>query len=148
MIEPVEIDERLLHRIGVREWGLPSLITPGQIWRSQENKTISCMLPSGPDNVRIETRKLVVVSPWRRSWMPKEWREALWEYAKEWPHSGSQYGPFLSVSEKERCDFIRMLCEKLLRGDNIGCRSIAHDIGMMASVEYELQGRYEQEGSC
>lgn len=34
---PVSIDERLVKRIGVREWGLPTMAMPGQVWRSERS---------------------------------------------------------------------------------------------------------------
>lgn len=137
-IEPVKIEERLIGRIGVREWGLPSLCIPGKIWRSQENGTISCMTPKDESRVNIETRPLIVVGAGEKQWMPDSWRASLWEYVQAWPSSGCGYGPFLAISEEERCDFIRKLAKDLVASDNIGCRHIAHDIGQMASLDYEL----------
>ena len=87
MLDPVRIESRLVNRIGVREWGLPSLVTPGQIWRSETHGTISCMTPNGSNSVHIETRKLEIIAPGEVSWMPDNWRSSLWEYVKAWPSS-------------------------------------------------------------
>lgn len=135
--KPVTVDQRLVHRIGVREWGMPSLVMPGKMWRSEEHGTISCMVASGPDHVRTETRPLEIVAPGEHQWMPDEWRAALWEYVQAWPSSGMELGPFLAITEQERCDFIRAQAGRLLEADNIGLRLVAHDIGAFASVEFE-----------
>lgn len=134
----VRIDSRLIHRIGVREWGLPSLCIPGQMWRSEKNGTISCMTAKGTDRVNIETRPLVIVEPGEKQWMPDGWRHALWSYTSAWPGSGCKYGPFLALTEQERCDTIRRLAAQLATADNIACRMLAHDLGEFAACEYEL----------
>lgn len=136
--EPVRIDERLIGRIGVREWGYPTLRIPGQIWRSKEHGTITCLVDAGDDKLSIQTRALEVVPPGAEQQMPDEWRAALWEYVQAWPSSGSGYGPFLAITEAERCDFIRARARELVESDNIGCRLIAHDIGEIASIDYEV----------
>jgi hypothetical protein len=134
----VRIDERLIGRIGVREWGLPSLCVPGKMWRSEKNGTISCMLARGTERVAIETLPLLVVKAGDEQWMPDEWRAALWEYAQSWPACGCKYGPFFAITEAERCDFIRDRAKELVASDNIGCRLIAHGIGQLAAVDYEI----------
>lgn len=136
----VRIDERLIHRIGIREWGMPSICMPGKMWRSEENNTISCMVPhEDPTKVKIETLPLIV-SPAgsEMSQMPVSWRAALWEYVQAWPDSGAGYGPFLVLTEEQRCDFIRVWAKKLAESDNIGCCAIANDIGQFAAYGYEL----------
>jgi len=141
--QSVRIDERLLGRIGVREWGLPSLCVPGKMWRSELRGTISCMTTKGTDGerVNIETRRLEVVRAGEKQWMPEEWRAALWEYVQAWPESGCGYGPLLAITERERCDFLRKMAAELATADDIGCRLIAHGIGEFAAVEYELEVR-------
>lgn len=134
----VRIDARLIHRIGVREWGLPSMCVPGKIWQSEVNGTISCMTAKGADRVNIETLPLQIVEPGESQYMPDTWRAALWEYVQEWPASGCCYGPFLALTEEQRCDFIRTMAKELVASGNIGCRSIAHQIGEFAAIEYEL----------
>ena len=138
MRDPVRIDERLLHRIGIREWGLPSLVMPGQIWRSEKESTISCMVDIGDNKVRTETRKLEVVSAGESQWMPVEWRNALWEYVQAWPHSGCGLGPFLAINNDQRCHFIRKMAAQLVASDDIGCRSIANSVGEFAAWGFEL----------
>ena len=136
---PVRIDERLLHRIGVREWGMPSICMPGKMWRSEKHGTISCMTPhEDASKVKIETLPLVVIPAGEMSQMPDSWRDALWEYVQAWPDSGHGYGPFLSITEEQRCDFIRNWAKKLAESDNIGCCSIANAIGEFAAYGYEL----------
>ncbi len=132
---PVRIEARLLSRIGIREWGLPSLSMPGQIWRSEDNGTVSCMVAhEDPTKVKIETRPLEILTDgFAASWMPDHWRAALWEYVQAWPSSGCGLGPFLALTERQRCDFIRKRAKELVNSDNIGCRHIAHDIGQFAS---------------
>lgn len=137
--ETVRIDMRLLGRIGVREWGLPTMCIPGKMWRSEKNGTVSCMVGSeDPSMVKIETLPLVVIPAGEMSQMPVRWRAALWEYVQAWPESGHGYGPFLSITEEQRCDFIRNWAKKLVESDNIGCRSIANSIGEFAAYGYEL----------
>ena len=133
----VKIEQRLLKRIGVREWGLPTLVMPGKIWRSENCGTVSCMLANGPNMVRTETLPIEVIRVGELSVMPLAWREAIWEYVQAWPSSGCGLGPFLAISEEERCSFVRMLGEKLVSADDIAALSIAHDIGQFASYEYE-----------
>jgi hypothetical protein len=135
---PVRIDARLVHRIGVREWGLPSMCVPGKLWRSEQKGTISCMTAKGAHRVNIETFPLVVVGAGEAQWMPDGWRAALWEYVQAWPSSGCDYGPFLALTEEQRCDFIRKMAADLVKSDNIGCRLVAHDIGQFAALDYEL----------
>lgn len=133
---PVRIDERLIGRIGVREWGLPSMCIPGKIWRSEKNGTVTCMTAKGTDRVNIETLPLVVVGAGESQWMPDGWRVALWEYVQAWPHSGCGYGPFLAITEEQRCDLIRKMAAELVKSDNIGCCSIANCIGELAAYGY------------
>lgn len=137
-MKTVKIDERLISRIGVREWGLPSLVVPGQIWRSEKTNTITCMVAIDAVNVSIRTLPLEIISPGELSVMPNEWRAAIWEYVRTYPHSGCGYGPFLAITNKERCDFIRTIAKTLVESDDIGCRSIANSIGQFAAWGYEL----------
>lgn len=134
----VKIDSRLIGRIGVREWGLPSMCIPGKIWRSEKYKTVTCMTAKGRDRVNIETRPLEIVAAGEKQWMPDSWRAALWEYVQAWPHSGCGYGPWLAITEEQRCDFIRKMAAELVKSDNIGCCSIANSIGEFAAYGYEL----------
>jgi len=135
----VKIENRLIHRIGIREWGMPSLCVPGKIWRSEKNGTISCMVPhQDPSKVAIETHPLVITTDGFASWIPDHWRAALWEYCQAWPSSGMEYGPFLALTEEQRCDFLRARAKQLVASDNIGCRHIAHDIGMFAALDYQI----------
>lgn len=132
----VKIEKRLIDRIGVREWGLPTLGMPGQIWRSEKHQTISCMVPSSdPTKVSIETLPLEVIGIGELSIMPDHWRDALLVYVKAYPHSGSGLAPFLRITEAERNALIRELAKGL--GDEIGCRHIAKCMGELASVEFE-----------
>ena len=136
---PVRIDERLLHRIGVREWGMPSICMPGKMWRSEKHGTISCMTPHEDANkVKIETLPLEVIPAGESmSEMPDHWRAALWEYVQAWPDSGHGYGPLLSITEEQRCDFIRNWAKKLSDSTSGVC-SIANAIGEFAAYGYEL----------
>lgn len=136
--ESVKIEERLLHRIGVREWGWPTLIMPGKVWRSEKHSTITCLVDAGENTVRAETRNLEVLEAGEKSVMPIEWRRAMWEYVQAHPSSGCGLGPFLAITKEERCDFIRKLAAELVTADDIGCRSIANDIGEFAAYGYEL----------
>ena len=88
--------------------------------------------------VSIETLPLVVLPAGEMSQMPDSWRAALWEYVQAWPDSGAGYGPFLAITEEQRCDFIRKWAKTLAESDNIGCRSIANSIGEFAAYGYEL----------
>lgn len=135
----VRIDERLLHRIGVREWGMPSICMPGKMWRSEKHGTISCMTPHEDANkVKIETLPLEVIPAGESmSEMPDHWRAALWEYVQAWPDSGHGYGPLLSITEEQRCDFIRNWAKKLSDSTSGVC-SIANAIGEFAAYGYEL----------
>jgi hypothetical protein len=137
---PVRIEQRCIDAVGIREWGLPSMCTPGKLWRSEKNGTISCMLahPTDKDRVKIETLLLVIVGVGEKQWMPDSWRAALWEYVQAWPHSGCCYGPFLAITEAQRCDFIRKMAGELAKSDDIGCCSIANSIGEFAAYGYEL----------
>lgn len=136
--KPVTIEQRLLNRIGVREWGYPSMVMAGQIWRSESHGTISCMIQKDERNVMIQTRKLEVIGVGEMSWMPDSWREALWEYVRQWPSSGCKYGPFLAISDTERNQFLRDLGKQLVESDEIGCRHIANMIGEFASYGFEI----------
>jgi CO dehydrogenase/acetyl-CoA synthase delta subunit len=111
---------------------------PGKIWRSEHNGTISCMVSSGKNTVRTETRRLQVVPAGEKQWMPMEWRNALWEYVRAFPHSGCGLGPFLAITRKERCDFIRKMAAQLAESDNTGCLPIANSVGEFAAWGYEL----------
>jgi len=87
----VKMDARLVKRIGVREWGMPSLCMPGKIWRSVERGTITCMLPhEDATKVKIETLPLVVIPAGEFSVLPDSWRSALWEYMQAWPDTAEQ----------------------------------------------------------
>lgn len=136
--DPVFIDEDLIHHIGVREWGLPTLCMPGQIWRSEENNTITCMTYRSETEVNIETRPLLLTKDRTRSVMPDSWRAALWIYVQAWPSSGHGYGPFLDLTEKVRCDFIRDVAKNLFDND-LGCLSIANMIGDLAAYNYDTE---------
>lgn len=134
----VRIDARLIGRIGIREWGMPSLCVAGKLWRSEKRGTITCLTPKDGERLKIETLPLVIVEAGEAQWMPDTWRAALWEYVQAWPASGCGYGPFLAISEEERCDFLRKMAGDLAGSDNIGCRSIADGIGMFSAWGYEL----------
>lgn len=112
---------------------------PGKMWRSEKNGTITCMVPSDdPTRVKIETFPLIRIPPGEFSEMPDHWRAALWEYVQAWPASGHGYGPFLAITEEQRCDFIRNWAKELAMSDNIGCCSIANAIGEFAAYGYQL----------
>ena len=70
--------------------------------------------------------------------MPMHWRDALWEYVQAYPASGCHLGPFLAITEEQRCTFIRQLAAGIEPVDNLAVRSLAHDIGQFAAYEYEL----------
>jgi len=137
-LDTVRIEKRLVSRIGVREWGLPTLVMPGKIWRSREKGLISCMLASGDTRIRTETRTLEVINIGEYSRMPDTWRDALWEYVQAQPYSGCGFGPFLRITEKQRCDFIRKMAIELSNSDDIGCRSMAESVGALAAWGYEI----------
>jgi len=141
---PVSIDERLVSRIGVREWGLPTMAMPGQVWRSEWHQTMSCMVAC-EDNamVRVETRPLVVLPVGELSWLPDHWRSAMWEYVQAWPHSGCGLGPLLAVSRGDRHALLRRLASDLLATDEIGALVIANSLGLLAAVDFE-----RPEGCC
>lgn len=110
--KPAQIEERLLHAIGVREWGMPSLCVPGKIWRSEKNATISCMLAhEDPTKVKIETLPMEVIQTGEASWIPDSWRDALWEYVQAWPESGAGLGPLL---RRTGCTFRDYQTEKAI----------------------------------
>lgn len=135
----VKIEERLIGRIGVREWGLPTLRTPGKIWRSKRHKTVSCMVPSAdPDKVSIETARLEVLPIGELTQMPLHWVQSLWEYVQAWPDSGAGLGPFLAITQAERAAFIRQQARRLETADDFVVASIAHQIGQLAAYEYEV----------
>lgn len=142
---PVLIDKSLLHRIGVREWGLPSLRMPGQIWRSEEKNIIACMVPHDEKSVSIEVLPLVVVSRGEKQWMPNHWRESLWQYVQAWPCSGCGLGPFLAITEEQRADFIRRHVALMIGNSDLACLSLAHDVGQFAAWEYEHEEKPAQE---
>lgn len=135
----VKIEERMICEIGVREWGLPSLCMPGQMWRSKNHGTISCMVPDeDKTKVKIETLKLIVIPSGEMSQMPDSWRASLWEYVQEHFYSGYKYGPFLAITTEQRCDMIHKMAAELVKSDNIGCCSIANAIGEFAAYGYQL----------
>ena len=96
------------------------------------------MVAKDADTVTIQTRPLEIVAAGHDQWMPDVWRAALWEYVQEWPSSGMEYGPWLAISEAQRCNFIRARARELVESDDIGCRSIAHGIGQIASYDFEV----------
>lgn len=135
---PVSIDERLVSRIGVREWGLPTMAMPGQVWRSEKHQTMSCMVAcEDPAIVQVETRPLVVLAVGELSWIPDHWRAAMWEYVQAWPHSGCGLGPLLAISREERHALLRRLANDLLATDEIGSVGIANSLGLLAAVDFE-----------
>lgn len=133
----VKIEQRLLNRIGKREWGLPTLRVPGQIWWSEATNMIYCMTEASETRVSVESLSLQIVGVGEPTEMPSRWREALWSYCQAWPTSGCKYGPFLAIDDATRNRFLRQLGEKLVRSDEVGCQSIAHMIGEFSSYEYE-----------
>ena len=138
MTDFVKINKRLVSRIRVREWGLPTLRTPGKIWRSKKHQTVTCLTVKDDSTLNIETLPMIVVGEGQPQWMPDHWREAMWDYVQKYPNSGCYLGPFLAITKEQRCDFVRTLASRLATADNIGCLSMAFDIGQFASWEYEL----------
>lgn len=135
---PVAIEERLLSRIRVREQGLPTLAMPGQICRSAERQTVSCMVACEDQaKVQIETRPLVVLPIGELSWLPNHWRTAMWEYVQAWPLSGCGLGPLLAISRAERHSLLCKLAHDLLATDEIGAPGFAHAMGLLAALEFE-----------
>ncbi len=137
----VSIERRLLDRIDVREWGLPTLLVPGKIWRSEVHKTISCMVPEGADHARIETRQMHIVEDGVPSDLPDHWRDAMWEYVQAYPSCGCALGPFLRISEECRSEFVKQIAHRLMACHNaVSCLLLARDIGLLAAIEFERPG--------
>ena len=133
------IESRIVDRISVREWGLPLLQVPGKIWRSENNCTVTCMVETDTVNVvRLETLPLQVMAIGELSQIPNHWRESIWGYVKAYPASAYGLAPLLDITTEQRCDFVRQQAERLVASDNIGCLSIAHMIGQLASVGFEF----------
>ena len=137
--DPVRIEERLIHRISVREWGLPTCQMDGKIWRSKDRSTISCMVTVAGEFC-LETRQLVIVEAGKEQWIPPHWQDALWIYCQRWPSSGCSLGPFLRISHQDRCNFVRLLATKLAGSDDIGCLAQAQCVGELAAAEFERIG--------
>lgn len=89
MRRPVLLTAPNMHKFNVREWGVPSLCMPGKAWRSERHQTISCLLalPRNPGNLRVETRKLLIVDHAADQWIPATWIRAARVYASAWPDS-------------------------------------------------------------
>ena len=105
----VRLGQRLLDRIGVREWGYPSLVTPGQIWRSREAQTVTCIVASGKEAVEIDCRPLTIVEPGDSQWIPKLWRSSIWRYVKAYPASGAGLTALVWPADDERAKLLRSL---------------------------------------
>jgi len=134
----VRIDERFLHRINVREWGWPKLVMPGKIWRSEKDKTITCLTRCDAENFNVDTRRLEVVEPGGMQTIPESWSAAMWEYAQAYPSSACQLGPFLRITEEQRANFIRERAKLLMAKDSdLGVLLLAHEIGMFAAFDCE-----------
>lgn len=73
-----------------------------------------------------------VVAVHGREEMPASWRDAIWTYARTWPHSAASLAPFLRISETQRIAFVRGLLQKAATADDIGVLGIAADIGAYA----------------
>lgn len=129
----IRLREELLHRIGVREWGQPTLVMPGKISRSRERRTVTCSLPSGHKRVRWDTRSVEIVGRAEEEWMPVTWRDAIWTYCKAWPHSAWKLVPFLRAPEKERHALLRRLLENAAAADHIGIMSSGRVAGAFAA---------------
>ncbi len=125
----VRLRRVLIGRIGVREWGRPSVICPGKMYRSESHSTITCLLPRANDMVRFETRDLVEVEEPEDEWMPARWRDAMRYYCFEWPTSATYLSGMVRLTEDERLAIMRdcarrVLSEKYLfaiaNGTNLG----------------------------
>lgn len=89
MRHPILLTEYNMHKLNVREWGIPSFCGPGRMWRSEAHHTVTCLLPlrGDPAHLRAETRRLLIVDRAAEQWIPATWRQAVAVYAKEWPAS-------------------------------------------------------------
>ncbi len=85
-----------------REMGLPSGMYIGKVFWSHMQMTISIIVENqGNDALRhVETRGLIF-RPGAKPWIPLHWRQAMAEYAQQWPMSGewqAYYSEFVPMS--------------------------------------------------
>lgn len=119
---PVVLRRDLIQCIPRREWGLPTAMEPGKLWRSADRGFVTVVL-FHEDGPRMESRQLIPLpegKPVQDEWMPPHWREAVWRYCQAWPDSAWRLAPFLDISEAERQSFVRKLLCRALDADDIG----------------------------
>ena len=78
ILRTVKLTSRNLHRLNVREWGLPTGCYIGRMWRSEQARTATCLLPipGDPAHLRTETRAVLIVDHHEEQWMPATWKAA------------------------------------------------------------------------
>lgn len=86
---PVCLTPRTISSIGIREWGLPTLLMPGKVWRSELRGTITITAPAPHGHVRLITRPLRAVKCLVGEWMPSPWYRWMARYLRKWPASAS-----------------------------------------------------------
>lgn len=75
-------------RLSVREWGLPTGLFVGKLWRSERHRTVTIILPGpDPERVTFSTRRVERVDRPEDQWLPRAWIDAARVYRREWPAS-------------------------------------------------------------
>ena len=86
-MRPIRLTSYNIAKIGIREWGLPTGRYVGKLWRSERNRTITCLLPHDADTLRAESRHVLIVDRPDEQWIPATWRRAMSAYKRQWPDS-------------------------------------------------------------
>ena len=143
VVREVKLRAELLKGVGVREWGMPTGLYVGKMFRSEKHETITCGLPLGHDRIRWQTRYVRIVERAEDEWMPASWRDAAWRYVQQWPASGHYLTPFLRITLEQRRAFVRELIVRAMsaveKDDPIGWMAQGRGIGIYAT-EYPRVG--------
>lgn len=88
MKRPVYLTAANLQHINVREWGLPTGVFIGKVWRSERRRIVVCILPVGRSTaVNLDTRPVLIVDRPEHQWIPASWRSAMARYRADWLNS-------------------------------------------------------------
>lgn len=73
-------------RLSVREWGLPTGLYPGRMWRDGVGR-VWMVVPRGDDRVRVVAARWERVPHRRLSVFPAGWIDHARAYLRQWPGS-------------------------------------------------------------
>lgn len=117
----MQLEAHIYHRhylaLNEREWGLPTGMYVGKMWRSTINGVpwVHIVRPVSLGMVGVESARVV---PDPATSFPPGWREWMADYVKNWPHSSLSIARWAALTGDERAKLAAQILST--RSDPIG----------------------------